>query len=122
MVQALSGSPASPASDGSLPLAAADLLPVILEQLEACATADARIEGPPELEAAVADTLKSVRMHVAESHAKLRTLRRRGHPKVSRRCMPGITQCRPGASLLWRSAVSWQTLICTLGTGAKSLH
>ena len=107
MVQALSGSPASPASHSGLPLAAADLLPVIMEQLEACATADAHIEGPPELEAAVADTLTSVRMHVAESHAKLRTLRRRGHPKVSRRrCMFCATQCWPGPCLLWRSAVS----------------
>ena len=106
MVQALSGSPASPASHSSLPLAAADLLPVIMEQLEACATADAHIEGPPELEAAVADTLKSVRMHVAESHAKLRTLRRRGHPKVSRRCTPCITQCWPGAFQLGRCVLT----------------
>ena len=81
-------------------MAAADLLPIIMEQLEACATADAHIEGPPELEAAVADTLKSVRMHVAESHAKLRTLRRRGHPKVSRGCMPCIAQGWPAAFLL----------------------
>ena len=115
MLQALSDSPASPAPHSSLPLAAADLLPVIMEQLEACATADAHIEGPPELEAAVAGTLKSVRMHVAESHAKLRTLRRRGHPKVGRRSLPCITQRWPGAFWL----LHWVSTDTQLGCQAQ---
>eukprot|EP00891_Asterochloris_glomerata_P007033 jgi/Astpho2/7033/Aster-x1415 len=109
-MQALSGSPASPASHSGLPLAAADLLPVIMEQLEACATADAHIEGPPELEAAVADTLTSVRMHVAESHAKLRTLRRRGHPKQeAQQESPGRPGTEPKLTGHWTCLVD---LLC----------
>ena len=94
-------------SSGSLPRAAADLLPVVIEQLEAVACAEAYIEGPPELEVAVADTLRAVRLHIAEAHAKIRSM---GRSKQQEVC--SSDPCIVVHSLLCLTSADWPLQLC----------